>query len=317
MTKKLGLRTDHLPIEQPQNSARFVLNAVLDSNSGTLVYQNENGTEAQYAHTSGYKFIGSINLDKNNIVLFFTNNTNSEIGLFNKGVYTTLINTSCLGFKQSNPIKGVFKILNGCDRVIYFNDGLNTDKSINIDNLELYQNSAGQWDCNLMSLNPDFLIPEITVNQINNNGGNLEPGGYSFVVELLDDNLNTITTGFQTDFVKIYTDNLSDQYDSIHGSLPSTINSIEGGNTTTKSIELTLSNLDTSFSFARVIVIAKTTGTGFSERVYELQDYIPISKSNINYTISTLEGAVTTDIEALEVKSVKYTTSNENASHRW
>ena len=95
MTKLVGLRTDHLPAEQPQSSARFVLNGVLDSPDGDVMnYQNELGTEL--SSVLSYTPIGTINLSDNNVVIFSTDNTTSEICIFNKGTYTAVVTTDCL-----------------------------------------------------------------------------------------------------------------------------------------------------------------------------------------------------------------------------
>lgn len=311
--KVIGLRTDSLPIEQPPEAARFVLNGVLDSANGDVFnYQNEEGTDLSYTAPTGYKFIGSINLANNEVVLFSTDNTTSEIGLFNKGVYTTLVSTECLNFSTDHLIKGEFKLLNGCDRVIYWNDDFNPDRQLNIDDLTAYQDTGDNWDCNLFKINPDFLIPYISDIDVNDTGGNLESGSYSFAVEILDNNLNTITVGLATPYIPLYAESINATYASINGSFSSTINAPEGGVTSvSKSITLALSNLDTRFSFARIIVAARVTGKGLAEEAYELTDYLPITSDTLEYTFVSLDNAVRTDIDRLKIKNPKYTTSKD------
>lgn len=309
MTKQVGLRMDSLPAEQPKESARFALNGVLDSPNGDVMnYQNELGTEISSQLT--YTPVGSINLPDNNIVIFSTDNTTSEIGIFNKGTYTPLVTDTCLNFKKSSMIRGEFKLLNGCDRVIYWTDNLNPDRQFNIDSPEEYQDSSGSWDCNAFKLNPDYDIPFISSLAVNNTGGNLEAGAYGFAVEILDDNLNSITVGLATNYIPVYNDNTSNSYTSINGSFSDTYNSVEGGvDTTSKSFTLTLDNLDTRFTYARLLVSVKTSGRFFAEEAYELTDYIPITKSSLEYTFSSLDNAVRTDIERFRLRNPKYTTS--------
>lgn len=312
MIKPVGLHLDNSPIDQPENTARFALNAVLDTSDGdSMSYSKERANSLSHALGTDYTLVGSIKIDGNNVILFSTNGTTSEIGLFNKGNYTTLINTPCLSFSTDHMVKGKYRIIKGCERIIYFNDNLNPDKAINIDQLDDYKNSSGDWDCNLMKLNPDFLVPEVNILAVNNSGGSLEAGSYAFAVELLDNDLNSIAVGTVTNYIPVYADNLSDSYTSIHGSLTDINPSIEGGTSpTNKSIDLELSNLDTRFAFARIIVLARNSGRGLAEEAYELLDYIPISNGTINYRFTDLSDVVRTDPETVRVKTAKYTVSS-------
>lgn len=311
MTKLIGLRTDHLPIDQPKQSARFVLNGVLDSPDGDVMnYQNELGTELSHLLPDGYKPVGKINLPDNDVAIFSTDGTNSEIGIFNAGTYTAIVNTPCLNFNTNHLIKGVYKILNGCDRVIYWQDGFNPDRQFNLDDPEEYQDSTGVWDCNLFKLNPDYLVPVISDVVVNNTGGSLEAGAYAFAVEILDDNLNSVTVGLGTNYIPVYDDNTNTTYAGIQGSFSSSTNTTEGGvSSTSKSFTLTLDNLDTRFTYARLLVSVKTTGKFFAEEAYELTDYIPISKARLEFTFNSLDNAVRTDIERLRIRNPKYSTS--------
>lgn len=311
MTKLVGLRTDHLPAEQPESSARLVLNGVLDSPDGDMMnYQNELGTEL--STVLSYTPIGTINLTDNNVVVFSTDNTTSEIGIFNKGTYTAIVTTVCLGFNKSNLIKGEFKLLNGCDRVVYWNDGVNPDRQFNLDDVESYQDSSGEWDCNLFKINPDYAVPYISNVVVNDTGGTLESGAYAFAVEILDDNLNSITVGLSTNYIPLYADNQSISYTGINGSFSSTVNTTEGGvESVSKSFTLTLDNLDTRFTYARLLVAVKTSGRFFAEEAYELTDYIPISNATLDFTFNSLSNAVRTDIDRFKIRNPKYTVSND------
>lgn len=307
MIKPVGIHLDNQPLEQPDNTARFALNAVLDTDEGDMYnYSTEKANQLSFNLKPNYTLVGSIKLDGNNVCLFSTDGTTSEIGLFNKGIYETLVSSQCLNF--SEYIKGKYRIIRGCERIIYFVDGVNPDKAINIDRLSDY-NRDGEFDCNLARLNPDYIIPEVEVVSVSNSGGRLEAGSYAFAIELADSSLNTIAVGTITNFIPIYNDRLSDTYDSIHGSLTDINPSVEGGTSvTSKSITLNLNNLDTRYDFARVIVIAKNTGRGLAEEAYEL-DYLPISDNQLVFTLTNLDDSARTDVEQVRVKSVKYTTS--------
>ena len=218
--KPIGLKMDNLPVEQPRDSVRFALNGSLEGEDGIMNYQAELGNEPVAQLKAGYQAIGHINLDNNEVALFSTNGASSEIGLFNKGSYQELINTPCLGFSTCSPITGEFRILAGCDRILYWCDGLNEDRRLNIDDLEAYQDNLGGWDCNLLKLNPDFLVPYISDISVNSTGGTLDSGSYSFTIEILDDNLKTIVTGLSTPYIPVYVDNQGSNYQSINGNFP-------------------------------------------------------------------------------------------------
>lgn len=311
MIKPVGLHLDNSPIEQPENTCRFALNGVLNSTQGDLyTYSKEQSNEVSYSLPEGYEFVGSIKLDNNNVILFSTNTTTSEIGLFNRGDYQSLINTPCLNFQTNKAVRGKYRIIKGCERIIYFVDNYNTDKAINIDQLDSYKDTSGEWDCNLMNLNPDYIVPEVEVVSIGNNG-QLEAGSYAFAVELLDEDLNSVAVGTVTNYIPVFNDGLQSIYNEIYGSLTDSFPTIEGGTEiTNKSFNLRLNNLDQSFKFARLIVFARNSSRGLAEEAFELQDYLPINDNTLEYTFTDLTNAVRTDVEVARVKSVKYATSS-------
>lgn len=172
-------------------ASTYNLNAVLESlqgDRGSISNEVGNTLITSVPYTPN----GFIKMDDNEFVLFSTDDTNSEIGVFNtlSQTYTSCINDPCLGFKTTHPIKGVFRTRQGCNRVIYFTDRLNKFRVIDLDNLEAYKDEQGNWDCNTMSLERDFLYPRMINTQVLDSGGQLPLGAYSFSVRLLDANLN-------------------------------------------------------------------------------------------------------------------------------
>lgn len=135
-----GLFADNTERFQPKETYRFALNAVLESESGNYgSVINERSNEPCAAIPEGYTVVGTIPLFDDDFVVFLAGATDSIIALQdNCCVLTTLIKSSCLGFDSCNPVTGEAKIMHGCERVIYFNDGVNPDKRINIDRLEDY-----------------------------------------------------------------------------------------------------------------------------------------------------------------------------------
>ena len=125
-----GLNKDTSDSIKGEGVATFILNGTLEDstgNKGTLL--TEDGNEQCWSLPEGYLPIGKINLDRSQIAIFSTNNIKSEIGIVDtKCNYTTLINSSGLGFDSRYSIKGFYRILGGCERVLYFIDGFNPDR---------------------------------------------------------------------------------------------------------------------------------------------------------------------------------------------
>ena len=103
--------------------------------------------------------------------------------------YTELIRSSCLGFRKCNPVSCEFEVVNGCERVIYFIDGVNKDKAINLDRLTDYTdqpivntNANDLWKCGLFLLAQEQKIPNAQLD-VRYTSGNLELGMYQIAWE--------------------------------------------------------------------------------------------------------------------------------------
>ena len=81
-----------------------------------------------------YTVIGGINLTDDYWAIFSTDDVNCEIGLFmeNQCKYYTIVNDSVLNFKKSNLIIGISKKNFDCSYQLYWADGLNPDRTLNI-----------------------------------------------------------------------------------------------------------------------------------------------------------------------------------------
>lgn len=283
---------------QPENTYRYAMNAVLESQAGDLgSIINELGNQNCASVPTGYTVIGAVNLEDTSIVLFSTDNTNSEIGIYDSSTctYTTWVNNECLSFNTAYPIIALFRIARGCDRIVYFTDGVNPYRSVNLDDFTSYlDEEGGQFDCNQLDFKRSLKVPKITPSEVNDAGGDLKVGAYQFAVRYLDQDLNPTNWFYVTSPVNIYDDAIASDYASINGA----INQIDvdgtevlgGALPTTKSINLELTNLDIDFEYLQIAVVAATEGTSNVNEVFILprvaiqgqtQDYL-YSGSNIN-----------------------------------
>jgi hypothetical protein len=110
-------------------------NAVNNSHDGQI---GVIGNEPSNLHcvTLPYTMIGCIHLTDDTWAIFTTDDVNSEIGIFDESdcTYTKKINASCLNFKRSNLITGASRGRYDCDRLVYWSDGLNPDRFVDLEN---------------------------------------------------------------------------------------------------------------------------------------------------------------------------------------
>ncbi len=120
----------------PPNSWTQARNAMPNTVVGDI---GDLSNEPANLHCSGapYQIIGTIHLEADRWVIFSTDNTNSEIGLFRDDLctYVTLVNDPCLNLHAHNLIKGQAKESFDCSWQIYWDDGRNPTRTLNIDNI--------------------------------------------------------------------------------------------------------------------------------------------------------------------------------------
>lgn len=140
-----------------------------------------------------YTYVGSVKLSQYEWIIFSTDNTSSEIGIFNQSncSYKKVINADCLNFKTTNLVKAVVKKNYDKSRSIYFVDGLNHDKYINLDYIPFkttgnnLSTEAGcfipeyttELDCEQTLINSKVSIPKIHVKR-SISAGQLINGSY-------------------------------------------------------------------------------------------------------------------------------------------
>ena len=84
-----------------------------------------------------YTIMGMAHKHHKKWILFSGNNIDSEIGEFDEATceYTTVINDPCLSFKHTHLITAVCKENYDCTWSVYFQDNLNPDRTMNLDNI--------------------------------------------------------------------------------------------------------------------------------------------------------------------------------------
>lgn len=173
-------------------------NAQMNSHLGqTLFIQNEPSNK--HCVDFPYTPIGFIRLLDERWAVFSTDDVSSEIGIFNEKncSYETLINTSCLGFKKTNPIMGISQEQEGCSETIYWTDNLNPRRFLELNNIPYKYTIKDdtcetkvfttEVDCEELLLEPTLSIPTITPRLAVS--GNLKNGVYQFAIAYTIDNV--------------------------------------------------------------------------------------------------------------------------------
>ena len=196
-----GLNMDSTINQVKTGSLTYALNATVENfDSSSVNYQNEPGNEPCLSFPSGYELIGKHTIPEKKKNIFFLTNPStgdSEIGfMFNNDCqYQTLVNAPCLRFTIDNPIHKVVHRITNCTTEIYWTDGINPRRYLDIDNIPyiIDPNSdpgcdpvyTDQLDCNQLKIQPNFDIPFVEINSVTN-VGSLVAGTYQFAVQYAD-----------------------------------------------------------------------------------------------------------------------------------
>ncbi len=145
-TKGMNLDVNETFIGEGQFS--FARNLVNNSHDGQIGTVSNEPSNINCINLS-YTLIGAIPLIGDEWCLFTTDNINSEIGIFDESrcTYRKVVNSSCLAFKRTNLITGVFRETFDCGRKVYWDDALNPSRVINIDNPPFIKTKVQEGDC--------------------------------------------------------------------------------------------------------------------------------------------------------------------------
>lgn len=245
-----GLIKDYDDIYFPEGTWSHARNATNNTVGGDVgIIGNEPAT--LFCTQAPYTIIGQIRISGDYFAIFSTDDTNSEIGLFRDGscTYTTIVNDSCLSFKKSNLIIGVSKENFDCSFQLYWSDGLNPDRTMNIGDIRIGPFEQ-PWpgvpyvcedvnlsescvdcqpklpytlDCELIRLSKLMSIPCVTIAK-GAAGGTLQNGSYYAVVAY------TINNQRYSDYFNPSNVQALFDHDNLSGSLEITVDNLDSRN---------------------------------------------------------------------------------------
>ncbi len=265
--------------------ARNAINNSTDGDVGVLGNEPAN----LKCGTAPYTIIGAIHLYADEWIIYSTDDTNCEIGRFDDSEckYTTIVNDACLGFKKNNLITGASKENFDCTWQVYWDDGLNPSRTLNVDDVpyvqelisgpgdpcKVFQNKLPlELDCEKLRLAPLMDTPCVTLIKAED-GGQLRNGMYQAYIAY------TINGQKVGDYIGI-----------------SNLQSLFDHNDTAGSIRVQFSNVDQDFEeFELVIlsnnqqnIVAKRIGIYSTNTESVLIDFIDPSLPSIPLTMIPL-----------------------------
>lgn len=208
--------------------------------------------------TLPYDLIGAIHLTDDQWVIFTTNDVNSEIGIFDESQcsYEKKVNDPCLGFKRSHLITGASRKRFDCERPIYWADGLNPDRFIDLDNIpwkytETKVNDCivktiiepRQLDCEKIRIAPLLKSPCLILSK-GKTSGSLPNGSYQAVIAYSDNGVRF------TNYIGL-----------------SEVQSLFTHENVSSSLELTISTIDTTYDEFELAVLARINGTTVAKKI--------------------------------------------------
>lgn len=275
---------------------RYALNAI--NKRDLLALSNEGGSKLQALLKSGYEILGQIYVNQNYKVVFLADGINSEIGRIRNKQYETVFDNSELNFKLGSYVSGTFKYNEQGEVVIYFTDYVNDIRYLNLDNV------PGIGDIRQLRISRYISkMSSVSVDRVNSSGGQLNLGQYFFFYSYVD------ATGVETPIlngtkgVQIGKESIEDNpYFRYRGG--------SSDETTNKSIDISISNLDTSYSTVRVYVLKHYDGTISS--VERLAD-VDIRGTSIQYTYTGTESTIDSSLDKINEVIAYYSTAKSIA----
>ncbi len=162
----------HLPPDS-WTKARNAINNSVTGDLGKLGNEPSNS----FCIKAPYPIIGFIHITADRWAVFSTNDIDSEIGLFEEGLckYDKIVNDRCLKFNRTGLIKGVSRKTADCSYQLYWDDGINPSRTLDIDNVPYKQICTDETGTNV----EDYIEP-------------LEPQGCITCVDLPELDCNKI-----------------------------------------------------------------------------------------------------------------------------
>jgi len=292
-TQTMPLNKDAPLHAQPEGTYTYALNTVADA--GAMA--NEAGNRPCGKLPEGYLPIGHADMGEGGTVLFLAHpDGTSEIGVLDRDCnYLAHVNDHgsqprhMLGFRATHPVQATYRLRRGCQRTVYFTDDLNRPRYFDLDKHDAFKNPDGTWNGELFSLQRTVhRFPIFDRLEVLEHGGSLKPGSYNIAVQYMDEGRNATEWLVTSPVMQVYHDTTTKSYRDIRGST-GTATDYTDRTETTKAIEVVVGEMDMSFPYYRLAVIAATSGNGAVTSVVAT-DVLPTGNPRFVYTGQNASG---------------------------
>lgn len=276
--------------KQPQGFAFHVLNGLIQEKIGA--YTNEKGASEFSEQFNGELITpnGICNAKYNRKIMFGVGQDGqSHIGIINAdGTYDSRL-IADLGFSVEHPIDAEVQYNFRGDILVAFTDGVQTPKLINLDAIEL------PFDINDVQLYSKLIQPRINTEVIET-GGSLQSGAYYpvFRFKKLLGGMTSWTASGNPVFIT--EDTISEGYNNYDG--------IKAGIVTSKSIEISLQNVDVSYDKIVIGLVSKIDGILIAKEITEEV----ITGDTMTVLVTGNEGGTVIDLKEVITPAVNYAT---------
>ncbi len=255
---------------------------------------NEKGNAIEIALTSlNIQFKNGVCVLGNKIILFYKSNTNKDcIAVIDEitKTFSLKLERTDFNFNINKPITAEAKLNSKNELIVTFVDGLNTDKYVNLDTVNISD------PLNFYNLFPT--INNTTDIQLETlESGSVTTGAYFVTFQYISKDQSR--TSFTTISNPIYITN----FDITQH--PFTSKGVNSNQSSNKSIKITLVNLDTSYSKIAIAVISKINGIISSRIIKE----VDITSSTLFTVYNGTESLNTVTIGELVTKNIIYKSS--------
>ena len=255
-----GMNKDITPSFEPNNSWYHAINAANNSTDGDLGVIGNEPANLQCG-VIPYTVIGAIHRYGDEWIVYSTDDVSSEIGRFDDSEckYEVIVNDPCLNFKKKFLITGAAKENFDCTWQVYWDDGNNPSRSLNIDDVPYLQNQISGpsidgdpcvefedstfLDCEKIRLHPLVDTPCVELTKATD-GGTLLNGAYQAYIA--------------------YTENEQVVTDYIGISNIQTLWSHRGSG---GSLDIAISNLDKDYFYFDLVLLIRQQGQIYTKRI--------------------------------------------------
>jgi hypothetical protein len=260
--------------------ARNIVNNSHDGQVGVIGNEPSTLSCIKLPYT-GATIIGATHTIDDLWVIFSTNDVASEIGLFDESQcsYKTLVNDPCLGFKKTNLITATNRPKYNCGTLVYWDDGLNPTRSMDIEDIPWIQTcttvngcttcvDTNRLNCEKIRIAPYIKHPCITIER-GVTAGTLPNGSYQACIAYTLNQLKISDYVGLSEVQGLFTQ------DNVSSSLIITINDID---TTFDEFELVLlTNINAQTVAKRIGFYNTSQGTIYVDRWDPEYVTVPVS----------------------------------------